>query len=232
MWGKFNMKLRNVVKITGKVLRNELKIGRNFKNENCIFGYLVIEVSKFSVVKVNITIGEFTNFGKRDSRYDAMLKAVTLKSKASVGDDTDTIQITSGFLQTKVNENTLGMKKSNIEIRTNFISIIEGSRANQSQFEFEGFLDRIQNNIVVIKQLNYSGIMEEFRFTSDNRIIEELKKKIGNIVLVKGKVEKTANVVQYGTYMIATTPSTDKFYIEQLHESTNNTKENIDCFTE
>lgn len=226
------MKLRNVVKITGKVLRNELRIIKNLKNENCVFGYLVIETSTFSIVKVNITIGEFTNFGKRDSRYDAMLKAVNLKSKASFGDEADTVQITSGFLQIKVNKNKQGMKIYNIEIRTNFISIVEGSKANQSQFEFEGFLERIQNNIVVIKQQNYNGITEAFRFTSDNRIIEELKKKIGNIVRVKGKVEKTGNVVQWGNYMIATTPSTDKFYIEELHESTNNTKENIDFFTE
>ncbi len=224
------MKLRNVVKITGQILFNELKISKNFNKENCIFGYLVIEVSNYSVVRVNITINEFTSLGKKDTRYDAMLKALTFKSKASFGNNADTIQVTSGFLQTKSKENKQGIRIDNIEVRSNFINIENDLKANQSQFELEGFLDSIENNVIVIKQLNYNNNTEVFKLTSDKEILKKLKNKVGSIVLVRGKVDKSVNVVKNGEYLVATSPAIERLYIEEQYDSINNSKEYISFF--
>ena len=224
------MKLRHVVKVTGQVLQNELKVSKNFKNQNCIFEYLVIEVSDYSVVRVNITINEFASSGKKDTRYDAMIKALTFKSKASYGNDADRVQVTSGFLQTKSKENKQGIRIDNIEVRTNFINITEDSKVNQSQFELEGFLDRIENNVAVIKQLNYNNDIEEFKLTADKEIIIKLKDRVGSIVLIKGKVDKSVNVIKNGEYLVATSPAIERFHIEEQYGSINNSEENISCF--
>lgn len=224
------MKLKNVAKITGLVLINELRLGKNNRNENYIYGYLIIEVSGFSTVRVNITVCEYTSRNKKDSRFEALVKALDFKSKAAYGNKADIIQITSGFIENRSFQNKYGINIKTVEVRTNFISKIDATRKGFSKFEIEAYIDSVSEDNVMVKWLDYHQLTEKFILKADNTVREELENKIGSIVLIKGTIDKSVDVVKDGEYLVATGASEESLYIEEIHESSNNSKENIKEF--